>query len=365
MSFLEQAALSAEGSGTARLSFFHISQCFPIERFALEEDAVLQETELVAGAAVASVGLEYTPVNPGVDREFRVVATYSGSGGELTARCRIAGPEGAPVVAVLGGISASRHVLDHNGGKGWWRDFAGPDKAIDLNRWRILSFDYPDLDESGLETISTRDQAAILDAALAVTGDAGFHAVVGSSYGAMVALALAEICPDRVNRLILISGAHRAHPMAQAWRSIQRRIVRLGLAAGQGREALEIARGLAMTTYRSAEEFGERFADQPVEAYLEARGRDFANRFSPGQFLALSESLDSHRVDPARINVPATIIAVAQDQLVPPADMRALATALGGPASYHEISSIFGHDAFLKEVLALTPIIKNALENAT
>lgn len=40
----------------------------------------------------------------------------------------LVGPPGAPVVMVMGGISATRHVAsnDHNRRHGWWEDFVGP-----------------------------------------------------------------------------------------------------------------------------------------------------------------------------------------------------------------------------------------------
>jgi len=44
-----------------------------------------------------------------------------------------------------------------------------------------------------------------------------------------------------------------------AWRGIQRRAVRLGIEAGRPKEGMKIARELAMTTYRTAEEFADRF----------------------------------------------------------------------------------------------------------
>jgi homoserine acetyltransferase len=41
--------------------------------------------------------------------------------------------------------------------------------------------------------------------------------------------------------------------------------------------------------------------------------------------------------------------------------MQALSARLNGPRQLIEINSIFGHDAFLKESAALTPIIKQVL----
>ncbi len=88
-------------------------------------------------------------------------------------------------------------------------------------------------------------------------------AIVGASYGGMVALAFGERYPDRVERLVVISAADVAHPMATAWRSVQRSIVRLGISANQPAAGLELARALAMSTYRSPEEFAARFRAAP------------------------------------------------------------------------------------------------------
>jgi homoserine O-acetyltransferase len=74
----------------------------------------------------------------------------------------------------------------------------------------------------------------------------------------------------------------------------------------------------------------------------------------------LSESIDLHRVDTARIFVPTTAVAVREDQLVPLPDMRAMVARLP-VARLHEISSIYGHDAFLKETEQLRRIFTVAL----
>jgi len=175
----------------------------------------------------------------------------------------------------------------------------------------------------------------------------------------MVALAFGERYPERVAQLIVISAADRTHPLATGWRSVQRRIVRLALEEDRAEEGMQLARALAMTTYRSAEEFAARFDSEParqdsgrfvfpVEGYLLSRGADYAARHRAQTFLTLSESIDLHRVDATRIFVPVAAIAVREDQLVPLADMRALVARLPR-ARLHEISSFFGHDAFLKE----------------
>jgi homoserine O-acetyltransferase/O-succinyltransferase len=305
-------------------------------------------------------------------------------GGRLTGTrvaWRLVGPANAPVVCALGGISASRYACgsdrEHSG---WWSEFAGPLRPLDSHRYRILSFDYlggsgettgPRAGES-FPSISTYDQAELLVRLLNHLGIVALRAIAGGSYGGMVALAFGERYPERAGRLIVLCAADRPHPLATAWRSVQREIVRLTLESGRGADGLKLARALAMSTYRSGEELAARFSGPPshesdrfvfpIERYLLARGRDYAARHRPESFVCLSESIDLHRVDASRIFIPTIAIAVREDQLVPVADIRAMVARLGA-GRFHEISSIYGHDAFLKESQQLRGVFAAALES--
>ncbi len=214
-------------------------------------------------------------------------------GGELEGvrvAWRLAGQPRAPVVAALGGISAHRIVYSHGDARGWWDGIVGPGRALDATRFRVLGIDF--LGGSGATTgprvgepfpsVSSYDQAELLLRLLNHLGIARLHAIAGASYGGMVALAFGERFAQRVERLLVISASDRTHPMATAWRSVQRRLVRYALSHGEGARGLELARALAMATYRSPEEFAARFRaaperlgdrfEFPVEHYLFARG---------------------------------------------------------------------------------------------
>jgi len=301
-------------------------------------------------------------------------------GGELAQAdlaWRLAGRSAAPVICALGGISAHRRVFDAEEPRaGWWWEVAGPGRVLDSARVRILGIDYlggsadstgPSAGES-FPSLSSYDQAEALRRLLDHLGIERLHAIAGASYGGMVALAFAQRYPARVQRLLVISAADRAHPMATAWRTVQRRMVRFALSAQRPVEGLQLARALAMATYRTPEEFSARFAHPPrrvegdwvfpIEEYLFARGRDYAGRYRPESFLCLSESIDLHAVDASRILTPTAVVAVREDQLVPVGDMRALAARLPR-ARLHELSSPHGHDAFLKEAGALGPVFES------
>lgn len=280
------------------------------------------------------------------------------------------GADGAPTVIVQGGISATCDVAAHGDTAGWWDDIVGAGRALDLTRFRVLSIEWLSGADLGTpDAVSSEDQADAIAGVLDALGIDCAHAFVGSSYGAMVGLALATRHPPRIGRLVAISGAHRAHPLATALRAIQREIIRGGAANGAIEPALALARALAMTTYRGADEFAERFDAEPelrdgrfhfpVEDYLAAAGRKFVARFDAARYLSLSESIDLHRVDPSALAVPATVVAVSSDRLVPSDDLRALAAASG--ADFVEIDSRYGHDAFLKEPARIGALIARAL----
>lgn len=288
-----------------------------------------------------------------------------------TTLARLSGNRAGPLVVAIGGISANRHVCTGaDGGAGWWPGLVGPGAAIDPERHRVLGLDFA-ADPNGGAAPSTADQARILAAALDAAGAERADLVLGASYGGMVALALAERHPERVARVAAISAPAVPHPAATAVRELQRRTVGLGLEAGRGGDALAIARGIAMLSYRTSGEFAERFtggipSDDPLAvsdagAYLRARGEAYRGVTTPERFLSLSASIDRHRVDPARISCPVLVIGASTDQLVPPSQLEALASRLPH-AELHILPSVYGHDMFLKEAARLAPLVARFLE---
>ena len=293
----------------------------------------------------------------------------------------LSGPKGAPLLLILGGISAHAHVseTEKNPEKGWWSTQVGPGKGIDTREFQILSVDYlgspesplpkhfslggPAFSSEGPVWITSRDQANLIDMLLQGLGVSGLEAVVGYSYGGMVAQSWVAKDSTRVKHLFVLGAAHRSDSHAQAFRVVQRKVLALGLDSGVPLEvqhkSVELARALGVLSYRTPIEFRKRFKPAPVwmtlqpsyevEKYLESQGSRFAGRFDAESYLLLSQAIDLHEICPSRLHCPTTVVACSGDQISPSTLMEEFWSLLPEPYQYLQIRSESGHDAFLKE----------------
>ncbi|MBL0948536.1 homoserine O-succinyltransferase [Brevundimonas sp.] len=292
---------------------------------------------------------------------------------DATVNLRRFGPEGAPVIVVLGGISSDRRVADVGDGRAaWWPRIVRAGGPVDLDRYQVFGVELlPGPGEAEIRTLTPADQARALAAALDHLGIPQLQALIGASYGGMVGLAFAALYPQRLKQLIAISAPHRPATHATALRGIQRRILALGIETCRQGEAVALARELAMTTYRTPEELDWRFghdvvpeaAGQPYAVcdYLKARGRAYVPKMSAERWISLSDSLDRHRVEPEAVVVPTTLLGFTSDQLVPIADLDGLAGALPNLRAFVRAPSFYGHDGFLKEEAVVADLVTSAL----
>lgn len=299
--------------------------------------------------------------------------------GTRTLRIRYSwlGDAARPVRLVAGGISAGRHLAESDAlpQPGWWQAQVGEGRALDPARHGLLAIDWIGADGTLDAPIDPADQADAIAAVLDALGIAALDAFIGCSYGAMVGLQFAARHPSRVRRLVAISGTHRAHPYASALRALQRRAVALGALQCDARDGLALARQLAMLGYRTPEEFARRFGPAEVrgsgvrvgaEDYLDHCGAKYIAQASPTAFVRLSESIDLQAVAPEDIAVPVTVVAVAEDRLVPIGDAYELVERLAHGRGRQKpqlrvLRSVYGHDAFLKEHAAIGAVLREAL----
>jgi len=290
------------------------------------------------------------------------------------------GPKDAPVVIVLGGISAHRHAAAHAElpERGWWEGVVGAGLGIDTERFQVLGIDW--LGGAGNSTtpsageafpfVDAADQARALWALCDALKIERVHAIVGSSYGGMVAQhaavqSAAAQNGSRLDRLVVLAAADRSHAQASAYRHVQRQLVELGSRSGTQRESLQLARSLAMVGYRTTAELGDRFDggldDAALSGWLDARGASFADEWGVEQFLCLNRSIDAHDIETASIKVPTWVLGFDSDQLVPLVDVHRFAASLPELRTLRECRTRYGHDGFLKEAAVVSGFLTEVL----
>lgn len=262
----------------------------------------------------------------------------------------------------------------------WWRDVAGPALAIDTDRFAVLCTNLlgscygttgpSDPARRPFPPVTTRDMARLIGQLVESLDVSSVALVIGGSLGGMVALELAATHPALARNVVVLAAPAEHPASAIAWSHIQRRAIASG-----GDDGLEIARMIAMMTYRTAGELATRFGRDAhedggfaVERYLNRHGEKLRARFDAHTYLTLLGAMDSHDVGRARGGVAPALrpvegrlvgVGIPGDLLYHPDDVRQWAAAAG--AEYREITSLRGHDGFLLEGEQVSALLREVL----
>ena len=305
-------------------------------------------------------------------------------------------------VLLFTGLSASAHAKSH--GKddvpGWWEAMIGSGSAIDTDRYFVICFNHlggcfgstgppsinPETDRPygpDFPPLMLHDMVVVVEKALRAIGVNRVFCSMGASMGGMLAMEFTACFPEYTDRMLMISASGRPGPLSIAYRFVQRQVI-LGdpyFAGGwyydqenRPTRSMAVARQLGNITYRSRQEFLERFGrsrtgegyslgpDFQVESYLHHMGNKLANNFDPNSFLLLSKSMDlyslgygfpTYEQGVARIMAKSLIIGVSTDMLFPwqeQEDVYKSLKRLGRQVRFDLLKSYSGHDAFLVEV---------------
>lgn len=139
------------------------------------------------------------------------------------------------------GLSASSHAhsTEANPKPGWWEKFIGPGRPLDTDKYFVIctnviggcygSTGPSSLDPANSERYATRfpiltmeDMVRAQFRLLDEMGIEKLYASVGSSMGGMQSLAAGVLEPERVGKVVSISGCARSHPFSIAMRHTQR-----------------------------------------------------------------------------------------------------------------------------------------------
>jgi homoserine O-acetyltransferase len=362
---------------------------------------------------------------PHAPRSLRLPADLSLDSGQLLPCPAIAyethgtlAPDGGNAILIFHALTGDQYVLaDHplTGKPGWWREMVGEGRPIDPARHFIIcanvvggcmgsegpasvnpatgqfwGTDFPVITIADM----VRATAALLDA----LGISRLLAVVGGSMGGMQALQFACLYPDRARAVVAIATAARHSAQNIAFHEVGRQAIMADpdwrggrfLEAGiSPRAGLAVARMAAHITYLSeaglTEKFGRRLqdrsalsfgfdADFQVESYLRHQGLSFVDRFDANSYLYITRAMDyfdlaaAHGGSLARAFKGASarfaLVSFDSDWLYPTAESKRIVQALvaaGAHASFVELSSPHGHDAFLLKSPELARVVDGFL----
>ena len=232
------------------------------------------------------------------------------------------------------GLSASSHAhsTDSNPKPGWWEKFIGPGAPLDTNKYFVIctnviggcygSTGPSSIDPSDGRRYATRFPILTMDdmvrAQSRLLDGLGIHklyASVGASMGGMQSLAFGVHFPERVDKIVSISGCARSHPYSVAMRFTQRQVLMMDPKWNRGfyydsgippHQGMKMAREIATITYRSGPEWEKRFGRQRadprkapalcpdflIETYLDHAGEKFSLEYDPNSLLYVSKAMD-------------------------------------------------------------------------
>ena len=313
-------------------------------------------------------------------------------------------PERTNAILVCHALSGNHHSAGYyenpDERKGWWDSLIGPGKAIDTNKYFVVSPNNlggchgttgpTSIDPKTQEIygpdfpmITVSDwvncQALLADH----LGIQVWHSVIGGSLGGMQALNWSIAYPDRIKKAGIIAAAPKLSAQNIAFNEVARQAIITDpdyqdgyyLKAGKSpKRGLRLARMVGHITYLSEEAMRDKFgrelkegklnfgygAEFEVESYLRYQGDVFSESFDANTYLLMTKLLDYF--DPADkcngnlvkafepIKAQVMVVSFTSDWRFSPERSKEISDALleaNKNVSYLEIKSTHGHDSFL------------------
>jgi len=200
----------------------------------------------------------------------------------------------------------------------------------------------------------------------------GIKLVVGGSLGGMTALEFA-IMDDRVKAAALFAMGKAHSPWAIGISQAQRMAIYADKNWNNGfyskenppEKGLAAARAMAMITYRTPENYDQKFSREihsekeifQVESYLNYQGQKLVGRFDANSYITLTKAMDTHDVSRdrgsfenvlAKLDKPVLVVGFESDKLYPINEQQELAELIPN-SHFAALGSPYGHDAFLIE----------------
>jgi homoserine O-acetyltransferase/O-succinyltransferase len=304
--------------------------------------------------------------------------------------------DGRNAILITHGFTSSQHAAGTyspaDEAAGWWDGLIGPGKAIDTNRYFVVSSnmlgssygstapasinpktgrrygpDFPD--------ITLRDMVCAQKAMLGALGVEHLVAVAGPSFGGYQAFQWAVTYPDAMRGIVAVVTAPKGSGGREAVETLRTRLATQPSWNGGWHydhggivETMTALRVETLQRYGTGEVLARTIAD-PVarDAELRRQAAAWARDFDPNSLLTLrraSVCFDAER-DLARVQARLLYVLSRTDKLFPPSIapgvMDRLARA-GVQASYFEIDTELGHVASGPEWAKWGPRLQSFLE---
>ncbi|MFH1201620.1 MAG: homoserine O-acetyltransferase [Candidatus Omnitrophota bacterium] len=323
--------------------------------------------------------------------------------------------EKSNAILILHALSGDAHAAGFHKGSdkpGWWDSMIGAGKAFDTNKYFVIcsnilggcqgttgpssinpkkghpfAIDFP--------IITINDMVACQKELIGHLGVDKLLTVVGGSMGGMQVLSWLIKYPEKVLSVIPIATTLKHTPQQIAFDEVGRQAVMADPDWKDGNyyggrlpsKGLAVARMIGHITYMSDSSMTEKFgrqkksdkepfkftADFEVEGYLRYRGDNFVKRFDANSYLYITKAMDNFDASASRpfsealkgLKAKVLVIAFKSDWLYPAYQSKEIVKACklaGLEATYCEINSTYGHDAFLLEVEEETHLISHFLK---
>ena len=308
-------------------------------------------------------------------------------------------------ILICHALSGDHHAAGFHEGDnkpGWWNHYIGPGKAMDSDRFFIVSVNNigscfgstgptsinPETSEAwGADFPSLRARDWVESQKL-LMDHLDIHcwaAVIGGSLGGMQAMRWSLEYPEKLLNAVVIASSMKLSAQNIAFNEIARRAIKSdpdfcdGNYLQEGKaplHGLALARMIGHVTYLSDEVLGEKFGRElasgdfidgtadpvefEVESYLNYQGDKFSNAFDANSYILITKMLDYFDLAREYNNSPAEAFAHAQckfllisfssDWRFSPQRSQEITDALiraGKDVSYAAIDSNQGHDSFL------------------
>lgn len=281
----------------------------------------------------------------------------------------------APLVVVNHALTGNSQVCGENG---WWKSLIGEDKVIDTNKYSVLAFNIPGngyLEDENLvdnyKDFTTYDIAKLFWKGIDSFKINQVFAIIGGSLGGAIAWEMLAQRPNSIQNLVPIATNLISSDWLIANVLIQDRIL------NHSSNPIHDARLHAMLLYRTPESFQQKFNRKlqnenlyQVESWLLHHGEKLKERFQLKAYKLMNHLLKTTNVFKeykssvefySKIKANICLVSIDSDYFFTAKEIKETHSKLINnkvKATYNEIQSIHGHDAFLIEYEQLNKILK-------